>query len=182
MADVVSSGQESINTNEGVVSINKGKDNLLFFDGDVYRMIVGFDENKNPKVKISEAGVSVLDATDDQLIFNSDQNVLKVADEGTVLLVKPANDGYQSISISYDLDYPPMVMAFLTSESGFYDPLPKTSVRQDTGAVNNYMGFNINHFDKTINFFVVAPNLGGGPYTIEQTLNIKYYLLQQSAN
>lgn len=60
------------------------------------RILIGKDANGVYRLIVSKVGVDVRAATDDQLIFNSNQNTLKVVDSKTITLNRSA--GQDSVS------------------------------------------------------------------------------------
>lgn len=183
MADVTNEGKAFDPTNRGAISINKNDDNFLFFDGDNYRMIVGFDSDANPVVKISEEGFSVLNAADDELIFNSDRNVFKIAQTGTVEFSKGANSAGASTQVAHGLNFTPIVIAYFLSGSLYYPfgDLGVAATGANSGKVTRATSLSVDA--NNVYFGVQTPDWSGnGNYTAAETYTVKYYLLEETAN
>lgn len=175
---------------QGVLPNNQGYGELLYdSDGNarIGMRIVG----DVPELKVAKAGYSVLNATNDQLIFNSNQNVFKIAASGTVTMSQITLTGSSGIgraTVEHNLGIVPVVIAIFASTS---TPDNYSSWVSDSGAVitsGGFVQFTSYHArlltatTTTVKFEesyywggVPAPNTAG-PYTI------KYYLLQESAN
>lgn len=178
MAELQSSGKDRIITNQGIIKLSKNDDNFIFFDGDKYRMVVGFDENNDPVVKISKPGFNVLEATDDQLIFNSSQNVFKIVDSGNTSLnavVPVAGDSVQKI-IPHNLGYAPIPLVFIQLPGGYRQLPAPTGYHASGGDIL---------FNSWVSAVTDADNLyidfAGGSAANYGTWNFKYYLLQETA-
>lgn len=131
-------------------------------------------------LRTSPEGVDVYTATNDQLTFNSNNNVFKIIATGTVELPGPATSGSNpsTVSVTHGLGYTPIVFAH-GSDGGDYQALPwittwKTGT-PNAGMVEWEISYTAN--PTTINFYWQS-NLGlnGGSITI------KYYILQETAN
>lgn len=100
--------------NLNVTQIFKNKDG-------VPQIILGRYPDGTYGLKISRDGVDVLTASDDDLIFNSANNLFKIVDSGEVPLTMPTvvNGTSQSVSDSapHTLGYSPLVVAFISYPS-----------------------------------------------------------------
>jgi len=130
-------------------------------------------------MKISKPNIDVLTATDDKLIFNSNQNVFKIIKTDTVTITHPINTATTTLSVPNTLGFIPMFLAYATVDGGLsYDQLPLSSVNSVAGSltINRLidMGIDINN----LYFQIKTGSNNIAPYTA----NIKYYLLQETAN
>lgn len=141
-------------------------------------------------LKVSKPGYDVGNATNDQLIFNSSQNVFKIVQTGSVTIpsctVTTAATSYGSnaaaASITHNLGYVPILLAFINDGgSGNYILLPDQLFAQGASqfALAWYRGFSTT---TTASFEIdmLAYNYVAG-YTVSSQ-SVKYYLLQESAS
>jgi hypothetical protein len=78
--------------------------------------LFGQDAAGNIAIKVAKAGFNVLTATDDQLIFNSNQDMFKIKTSGTGSMTVPSSGtgGWGNhITIPHGLSYVPAVMGFV---------------------------------------------------------------------
>lgn len=150
-------------------------------DSGTRRVLLGKGKDGFYGLKVSQPGVDVWDAANDELVFNSEQNVFKIVqDPVTVPVTAPANTT-NSTTIAHNLGYKPAIVAFLEAgvASGARTPLPTwTSATRDDA--NGFVKFNtwINAEVDGTNVYIRFFNATGaavGP------LNVTYYLLQESA-
>lgn len=138
-------------------------------------------------LKVSRSGVDVTTATNDQLVFNSSQDVFKIVQTGTIVLSQGAFTGtagtYQeffgSASQLHGLSYTPIVLSVLNL-GGVYVPMPYTTLN-NTGAGPSWVTYSANTDPTSINFNYVGLTFGAVTVA-SSTLSLKYYLLQESAN
>lgn len=129
---------------------------------------------------VAKPNVNVITATDDQLIFNSNQNVFKIISTSTVTLHRNSGDTTGTLVVPHNQPTVPLIIAFVLV-SGARLPLPFLST-YPTGL--GYMGI-----DKDIAFSVDATNItfftdvdGGGLWVgTSEDFQIKYYILQETA-
>lgn len=152
----------------------------IFKDNDgVPRVLLGRRSDEIYGLFVSKVGIDVTKATDDQLVFNSNQNTLKIITTDTLVLTRNAGSSSASsvvpapttgtaffawgtlASVSPNLTYP--LSYFSPSATGtmlwgvraFYDA--------SAGAVK-----------------FIAESYDAGTTATAQTFNIKYYLLQET--
>lgn len=131
-------------------------------------------------LRTSPAGTDVFNAGNDELTFNSNNNVFKIVQSGTLEIPGPATSGVNPspISVNHGLGYTPIVFAYGT-DGGDFQALPWISTHK-TGSVNAGMvEWEISYYaDDTSVTFYWQSNLGlnGG------TVSVKYYILQETAN
>lgn len=149
-------------------------------ESDNNSILMGYDPDisSRPVVRIAKEGYDQSTATNDQLIFNSEQNVLKVALSGTATVNVTSVGVTASISIDHGLGSPPIVVAAVADPS---TPTAKITVP--------YMYFSdATHFiiaditmDSTRVYFRISTGSGMGAGTLGDWV-FKYYILQESAS
>lgn len=157
---------------------------FLFNDpSDTPRVILHFDSDGNPVFKISESGVDVTTATEDQLTFNSTRNVFKVVATDTISVNKPANEDAVTITLAHGLSYVPGFVAYAL-ESGVYHQTPLV-VTVSTGSAGSgttsiYYVARIGADVDNLYFIIEA---GEGPAYLESiTVDFRYYLFIETAS
>lgn len=131
--------------------------------------------NGSVALKVAKSGHDVSTATDDNLIFNSNQDIFKIVGSGSAV-IPASGTSTSTTSISHGLGYIPAYLGYVFfSLSSSYNLLPALSINDTTGAIISfYEGWTD---ATTINFRVHVP---GG--TVSSTTSVKYYLLQETAN
>ena len=156
-----------VSTKDATVKVN---------DGTYNRVSLGLLSDGSYGLKVSQPGFDVLTAADDELVFNSGQNVFKIVASGTAVLPYAATGTQTSVSVTHGLGYIPIVLAFF-EQSGTYSPLPVSELVL-TGADAGKTSRLIDAFatSTTVIFYhnVALYGFSGD--------NIKYYLLQETAN
>jgi hypothetical protein len=163
----------------------------------VNKAVMGFygDENKFG-FKVAEDGVDVFDATNDQLIFNSEQNVFKVAESGTISLSSQSIGAGASVdqkfTIPHNLGRVPAFNAFvLVTNTGqaAINQFPSTyyvsisnvySYTESGGTGLNYA--HIAGIDEDNFYFTRSVFNGGGVSQTIQGSTLKYYIYEETAN
>lgn len=137
------------------------------------RVLLGKGADGFYGLKVSKPTFDVYTAGADDLAFNSDQNVFKIAQSGTVTLTADGTDSL-SETVAHGLGYIPAVIAYAVYANG-YHPLPLVSI---------HVGSGVGRFQA--NFYVDATNVTfyneGYVGYVAETITIKYYLLQETAN
>jgi len=182
-------GQTIVNdpaTNKPVISTSAIKQNTIFSDPTTQtpRVIEGLLPDNNYGMWVSKPGIDATKATLDQLIFNSNQDILKIVQSDTFSFEFSA-DPISTGKIAHNLGFAPMVSAFLNqvvdpalSDSSFNLPLPTwVSVSIDTTAQVVSFGAYLFAFTDTKYVYFTLFNSFGLP----ATLPITYYLLQETA-
>lgn len=132
-------------------------------------------------LKVAEDGKDVLTAGDDELVFNSEQNVFKIVLDGDAAVTLTADDGGFT-TVAHGLGFSPIPMVFIDNGSGGYEQLPYTVYTSVTvGAVTGWLPTQIfrARVDDTQLTIIVDYPLGSSNTV---TWNFKYYLLQETAN
>jgi len=128
-------------------------------------------------LKVSQEGYDVYTASNDELVFNSDNNVFKIIQSGTATLGSAADGTTTEVTVAHNLGFVPVVMAYLTDSGSSISPLPSLIV-ESAGAEEGKVLQVISWYADTTNVtFYNQSNLqstAGG--------TIKYYILQETAN
>jgi type II secretory pathway pseudopilin PulG len=167
----------------------KGRQRTEIFkdDAGTRRVLLGKGANDFYGLKVSPEGTDVYDASDDQLIFNSDQNVFKIVATDTVTVPDPGSGTSTSSSIEVDTGVaattPLIANAYIVSSSSAY-ALPYIFPSFD--AVGSYGGI--------LWMYSASTRVSGGTVRFKVQCNnydvvsgpgvktVKYYLLQESAS
>lgn len=146
------------------------------------KAVFGFygDANKFG-LKVAKDGFDVLTAVNADLVFNSEQNVFKIVQTGTITVTKPAGVYTGDATVTHNLGFTPSVMAFSGENGGV--PLPDFSIfTSGTDGGKIWRLVCISSVTTTaVTFSYDTPSIGFGT-TGPLTVDIKYYLLQETAN
>lgn len=161
--------------------------------------LAGKDSTGAIVFKVAKPGFNAITATNDQLIFNSAQNTFKIVSSATIVIPQvvlsgASIGGVSRYTLTHNLGYAPVVIAFLVDINGNTSPVP--GFRSPDGEANIYVGTSqVNTIlqqnewityttsNSTVvfaNYFSNPNNYSGGTYTAT-AVNIKYYLLQETA-
>lgn len=143
-------------------------------DAGTRRVLLGKGLNDFYGLKVSPEGQDVYDATDDQLIFNSDQNVFKIVDKITIVPTIPGAGTVTTTTQAHGLSYIPALVGYIIV-SGAYYQLPFVSVLPATGVVVTSLQLSADATNVIVTWTSPAAWVGAAP-----TLSI--YLLQETAN
>lgn len=145
------------------------------------RVLLGQGLNEFNGLKVSKATYDVTNATADQLVFNSDNNVFKIVKTGVVNATKPINEYVWFTDVTHSLGFVPAVLAFIEVNYGFglsYEPLPNIRIDITDGTIGMLTKA---YADATkLRIEIDAPT-GKIFYGSAQSFNIRYYLLQETA-
>ena len=134
-------------------------------------------------IEVSQDGVDVTTATDEQLVMSSRFNMLKVVDTGTTTVNKPANSAVASNTINHGLGVTPIVLGFVESPNspGQITPAPLLDVETATGLVQ--LKVDIEDITTTsFNVTVVTPNLNpGSPFNFAVDATVRYYVFVETS-
>lgn len=145
-------------------------------------------------LKVAKAGIEVSSATNDQLVFNSGQNVFKIVKTGTLSVpggsFSTGSNQYSSLTpaganVAHGLGFIPAFLAFDDSGGASYTLLPNTLTAPQ--GTNYFANFTLSAFVDNTNFGVSLTGWGfnspalGTSFTYP-TSNVRYYLLQETAN
>lgn len=161
---------------------------MKFFDTDGVGIArFGQFEDGSTALKVAPVGVEVDTAADNELVFNSSQNVFKIVKvlTGTLpsVTVNPGAGNYGStfstVSLNHDLGFIPAFQAYYQTGSTF-GAIP-SSFSSNTGAATAFWrGIEVFSTRSQINFQLsmlsFGINIQAGPF------NVKAYVLQETAN
>lgn len=188
------------------VNVNSAGDNQLILK-DTYNQRIYYDADGTPTVLlgqresvtpiqlglfVSQPGIDVTQATDEQLIFNSGQDVFKIVGTGTITtssysITDPGVGTYNNFGgtnqfIEFDLDFVPGFIGFVQANSSVEFPVPWISMA--TGGSGT--GFTL----RTIQMFIIGDRLEVSDITLATGtsvamsvtgLPVRYYLIQETA-
>ena len=136
----------------------------------------GFGTGVDYGFKVAKSGFNVTTADDEDLAFSSAFNSLKIVESGTAFVTRAANTTTGSTTVTYDLDYTPIVLAFHDAGT-----IPSVTVGTTTGLVTDMIQMSHNAFANEITFSIIAPDyVGNSVRTFGQNANIRYYLLRET--
>lgn len=81
---ITTPGQNLISTLGGEVQVDEGRGRVVIIEDNKTLMHFGLDNQGERSIKVAKEGYDSLTATNDQLIFNSNQNTFKVAATGVI--------------------------------------------------------------------------------------------------
>ncbi len=174
VGDKFAVGNVLINGNEGAIEL---------LDNRLKTLLVGKDSENRQVVKVAKEGFDAKTARDDELTFNSLQNNLKVVVTDSVLVTAGATPTNWA-TVPHNLGFAPIPLAFLNNVNlsgiavGANIPLPTyTNLAVDTVGQQVIMRTWLHALADEKNLYIVAFNSTGASFNI----NVKYYLLQESA-
>lgn len=165
----------------GNIGLNGSESGIDLRDGSARTMFIGKDSKGNQVVKVAQPGFDAKTARDDQLRYNSGQNVLKIVKTGLGSAISNGAPTNWSTN-AHGLGFVPIPLVFLNDvnllpvASSANIPLPTYGGVSVSGGTVNFTSWLHAVTDKD-NLYVVMFNGTGLP----KTLNFKYYLLQESA-
>lgn len=149
-------------------------------DAGTRRVLLGKGANGFYGLKVSPESVDVYTAADDDLVFNSSQNVFKIVDSGTVTIpVISGVPGSSTVTYTHNLGYIPVVLAF-SGASGDGAMLP--NIGWNAGGVNDGKIFRQVYTSVVSTTQVTFARIEGATGSIGIAEPIKFFLLQESAN
>lgn len=151
----------------------------------VNRIILGRLPDGSYGMKVSQEGVDVTEATDAELILDTSNNLFKIVDTGELTVTKAVNSESAVGSVSHDLGYAPLVIAFVVPFAGFSaGPTQTPAMIVETSGTNagrvKYLA-NIDPGAAAISFNIYTPNYTGSYYTDTFDSVFKYYILRETA-
>lgn len=172
---------------EGQLPNGLGTGTLVYGTDQVPRIAMYIDSSGNPVLKVAKAGNDVTTAANDNLVFNSAQNIFKIVKTGTASLAVPSpflNGASVTATIAHGLSAAPAFLAYVNIPpgSGIYGTglghVPAFTM--GSGAVTSYVQGTTdatNLYLTVTNVF--GANLSGAPFG--STWTLRYYVLQESA-
>lgn len=146
-------------------------------DDGVLRFLIGNYPGQGYKMKLSQTGVNVVEATDDQLVWSSDFKNFKIVDTDTFdFTITSVGSFFDTYTLEHNLDFQPYVLAGL-EYGNVVVPIP--TYLGGTGFSGGFVQFNGwvqvgSVTDTTADFeFTYAP-----AGTVN--LTVRYYLLRET--
>lgn len=170
---------------------NDGSYSLSFSDGFNQRLLVGPDSTGTEVVKISKAGQNASTATNDQLLFNSSQDVFKIISSGTASYTPPSpiSGGAPQVvaTIPHGQPNPPAFLVYVNNPylGAVAFNSPGLTIAPSTVYITNsgtYLLISSADVDAT-NLYIRFTYLGTASTTglNAYTWSYKYYILQETA-
>lgn len=163
--------------NQNFQSLANALNPLQISDGSNNRVLIGKDSTGSYVMKVSKANYNAFDASADNLIFNSGQDILKVVSTGTTSINANATAGIPiEVTIAHGLSFVPIPLVFMNNGGNYY-PLPTYTGLGTSGgniAFNNWIDCATTSSNLVISFTSGSTANWG-------TFTFKYYLLQESA-
>jgi len=192
MADITSSGGQSTDALNGKLNFQQSKNRIIGVDSneDIRLLISAQDDDF--AMKISRDGYDATVASDEELIFNSSNNLFKIVGSNTVSMVVP--DPFLSGAsveqvIPHGLGFAPAYVGYVQIPLGDGSLVGQGQLTQlpgmlitNTGTAGRISVFATMSVDessvtlKVVNTLAVNLSLLGSPWVF------KYYLMQETAN
>ena len=126
---------------------------------------------------VTQPGVNVITNTDlSKFIFNSNQQVLKIASSGIVTITKAANSGFNSLTVAHGLSSTPVVMSYLSA--GRLYPLPHLFTTFATAVANGTVNSILDVYTDTTNIVFSIQSMTTADYASTYSWDIFYYIVQ----
>lgn len=172
-------GQIAATTNDVIREQQASQITQVFKDDTgTRRVLLGKGADGFYGLKVSEEGTDVYSAGDSELIFNSNNNVFKIVDEGTVILPDVSAGSSQMVSYTHNLGFIPAVVSFVDI-GGFAFPIPYLNIT-GTAPITIDHAVTISLLsESTITFTIVQATASVATLG---NLPVKFYLLQETAN
>lgn len=171
--------------NKNLLEIKGSETTQIFKDETgTRRVLLGKGADGFYGLKVSQPNFDVFTAEDDELIFNSGQNVFKIVKVGTFTMSKDASDNYNVTdadvdpSLYHNLGFAPGIVAFWYFDP-YYFPDPFFQVNRTSGALDLHLRASVD--DTRVIGEIVAPT-DGTDYAGAASYTCKYYLLQETAS
>lgn len=204
------SSQKDAFINENFRKLSDSLNPFQISDGTTNILNIGQDSTGAYSMKVAKPGYNAFDAPDDQLIFNSNQNVLKIVKSGTAVLSfnfpslgvgtggLVGESGGSQLTIPHGLGYVPVVSVYANqfSSGEVYVPISSGSIA--SFALNNFPQIVLGTASQTSTIYaysIAADNTNlyidifrsyarnaSTVDGISGTIDIKYYLFQETAN
>lgn len=188
-----SSGGESTEALNGKLTFEQSKNRIVGRDGDNLIRLLILADGSDFVMKISKEGFDATTASDDELVFNSNQNVFKIVKSGTTTLTVPSTFSSGSVltaTIPHELTSKPAFIAWVDIPvgdgssliQGKLVTLPAMIIPATgpvAGSVRLYITADV---DATNLYLRVANTTGLGLSGVDGDYIFKYYILQETAN
>lgn len=169
--------------NKNILELKNNETTTIFKDDTgTRRVLLGKGADGFYGVKVSEAGKDVYSASDDELVFNSGQNVFKIVQTGEITVTHAASSTQDKVEINHGLSYTPAYLAFTVTEDGYYQQAPYTLFKSSGVDVGKtYVAYDA-YVNDTVFGCRVSTNSVSSRFADTYDVIFKYYLLQESAN
>ena len=165
--------------NKNILELKNNETTQIFKDDTgTRRVLLGKGNDGFYGLKVSSEGTDVFTAADDELIFNSNQNVFKIYDSGTITVTATAASATYTGEVAFDLPNPPAIIVYVKKpDSNAFHMCPYTNF---TGAgtyyqrVISWINDNEVKFQVENSASVTSGDLGDWVF--------RYYILQETAN
>lgn len=170
-------------------------DQIIVHDGTANKALFGRDGLGNYVFKVAKDGFNVLTAADNELIFNSEQDIFKIVSTTTAVIpssTTSSTNSSSSVTVNHNLNFTPICWAFAVDPAlGSLTALPMAPdirmLQRNTASPNN--GFTVEFMSwvrvitdsTTVTFYADFANLNYPSSYTFNALTIKYYLLQETA-
>ncbi len=177
---ITSEGNQVTDALNGKLTFEQGKNRIIGRDENNIARLIITGNGTEFSMKISELDTDVINADDDDLIFNSDNNIFKIVSKGTTTLTSPNSIGSSSnVSVAFSTGTKPIVFAFASlTPTGTRFPLPIIQPQLTGDPTPGLVAYQVNYEIVTdlLTFYwrdiTKAHNI---------TAYITYYLLQETA-
>jgi len=183
MTEIINPSQQRSDSLEGRLTFEQARNRIIGRDEDgIARMLILANGNLF-SMKISAEGVDVLTASDDDLIFNSDNNLFKIVDKIKISVSKSANTTGAQNTAALDSDLPefPVIIASVVPFSGFSGvvqaPYHQFNITGDLIIQCQVVQSGV----RTLQATVLTPNISGGLYTEAFTSVFDVYIVRETA-
>lgn len=159
---------------QGLQTVNVFKD-----ETGTRRVLLGKQGDGSYGLKVSQPTFDVYTAADDDLIFNSSNNVPKIVVSDTATIDATSSTAGSAITetVPHNLGYVPAFWAYF-SAGGFYYQIPNATGWGASGGVMTFTNWLFASVDANNIYLTFIPSSTGNLGTFP----IKYYLLQESAS
>jgi hypothetical protein len=147
-------------------------------DGD-NKAVFGFLESTNAfGLKVAKEGYDVLTAADENLVFNSEQNVFKIVATAATSITALAPVNSATVAVTHNLGFTPTIIAYVNN-AGQYVPIPFT-IWSASAASKGQAELAL--FINTVNSTQIVFQLDNYNALFTGTVYpIKYYVVQETA-
>lgn len=144
------------------------------------RVLLGKGADDFYGMKVSKPGLDVYDASNDELIFNSNQNVFKIVKTGSSSIDATSATAGSTVTstIPHGLSFIPIPWVFWNQTGNNYEALPTWSSYSASGGsvlFGGFFSYEVNDTNLVLQFLPGATSNYG-------VFNFTYYLLQETAN
>lgn len=177
-ADGTNTITQKVDTSNGAYVTTKDA-SILVNDGNTNVVQLGsLGTSGQYGLKVAKPGFDVTTTTNDNLIFNSNQNALKVVQSGEITMPSTtlAAGGLTSVVVSHNLGYVPATLVYGRQVSVYF-PLPRNIGMTSSGGFLMSTAMLVVENDTTDMYIILRAGAAGtyGPF------EFKYYILQETA-